>query len=113
MCACVRTTASAAIASGGSLALRARASSRRPWYMPQSMRSLPALVSTRCIEPVTSCAAPRKRTVVAMALAYLIHRETRRPRRIFQDQTANAVFQRRHVEVDEQTDWHAGYPQIG
>ena len=85
MCACVRITASAATASGGRREFRARDSSRRPWYIPQSTSSVPALVSTRCIDPVTSCAAPRKRTVVAIDRSYYARlvRSYRLPKRAY------------------------------
>src|SRR5687767_1255612 len=67
MCACVRRTASASSASRGRLRFRSRASCRRPWYRPQSTRRRPCGVSRRCIEPVTSRAAPRKRIAVVIA----------------------------------------------
>ena len=58
--------ASAAIAALGIERFRRRDSSRRPWKKPQSMRSEPLPVSSKNIEPVTSRAAPRNVSRIAI-----------------------------------------------
>src|SRR5258708_26121693 len=63
MCACVSTTASSLPEAKGAW-LRSR-NSRRPWKRRASISTfLPELVVSRCREPVTVCAAPRKVRVV-------------------------------------------------
>jgi len=59
MWACERTTASMEEPGNGRLRFLRSASFRRPWCSPQSSRKRRPPDSTRCIEPVTSPAAPQ------------------------------------------------------
>src|SRR5947207_2361520 len=66
MWAWLRTTASISLAGNGKVLLRANDSARLPWKSPQSSRIFCRPASTRCIEPVTVCAAPQNVTVTDM-----------------------------------------------
>ena len=59
MWACETTTASIEEAGNGKLRFLRSASLRRPWCSPQSSRKRRPPDSTRCMEPVTSPAAPQ------------------------------------------------------
>ncbi len=59
MWACESTMASTEAGSTGKLRFRSLASDRFPWNIPQSSRTRPPAVSTRCIDPVTVRTAPQ------------------------------------------------------